>query len=58
MLWTRKHKKKYGAKRKTTILRNLEYFEICLEEKKFSSNVNLFLTKEGYLKKIMLQSLR
>ncbi len=50
--------KKYGTKRKTMLLANLKDSEVELEEKNFMFNVHLFLTKQGYLKKIMPQSLR
>ena len=49
---------KYGKPRKSMFLFSVKEYDDLLEEEKSDYLVNLFLTKEGYLKKITTQSLR
>lgn len=51
-------KKKYGQPRKTYFVYDNEIEEYVEEEKEDDYNVNIYLTKEGYFKKITLLSLR
>ena len=50
--------KKYGIERKTTIIYSDEIEEIKQEEMVEDYNLKIFLTKDGYLKKIAATSLR
>lgn len=49
---------KYKKPRKTLFLDSVEEFEDVTSEKNSNSNFNLFITREGYLKKISNLSLR
>ena len=51
-------KKKYAAPRRTEILYDVEEEDVVIEEEIPDVPVNLFLSREGYLKKITQQSLR
>ena len=51
-------KKKYAAPRRTEILYDVEEEDVIIEEEIPDVPVNLFLSREGYLKKITQQSLR
>ena len=51
-------KKKYATPRRTEILYDVEEEDVILEEEVPDIPVNLFLSREGYLKKITQQSLR
>ena len=50
--------KKYGQPRRTMFLYDVEEQAVEVEEPVKLSNVNIFLTREGYFKKITPQSLR
>ncbi|TCO70043.1 DNA gyrase/topoisomerase IV subunit A [Marinisporobacter balticus] len=50
--------KKYGKPRKTKITKETHIEEICYEDLIENYDLKLFLTKEGYLKKISMISLR
>ena len=51
-------KKKYAAPRRTEILYDVEEEDVIIEDEVPDIPVNLFLSREGYLKKITQQSLR